>query len=45
MRLVDQHMSQTVHRLETVALTVYLGEVHILAVVLVMTGGLPQVGL
>ena len=44
LRLVDEHMREAVHRLDAVALLVNLGEVHILAVIVEVPGGLPQLG-
>src|SRR5664279_1004442 len=43
--LVDHHVGKTVHRFYTETLLIYLGEIHILAVVLVVAGTLPQLGL
>ena len=42
MGFVDHHVGEAVHRLDAETLLVNLGEIHVLAVVLVMPGALPQ---
>ena len=43
--LVYQHVGQAVHGLDAVALLVHLGEVHVFAIIFVVPGTLPKLGL
>ena len=41
--LVDEHMGQAVHRLDAVLLPFHFGEIHLVPVIVKMTGPFPQI--